>query len=159
MPVPPSPPRPIPPPVRPPMRHRTVVLRHALPGGGWHLDWLIDRVGGREAPGEGQEDARDLVSFRVMVRPDDPVAQVFDAERMTDHRAIYLTREGDIGEGRGVVARVGAGWCAIDRLDDDTVDLTLDLGRGARRLVGHRTRRAPDSAEEWRFVVKESPGR
>ena len=161
----PPPPSPAPSPDRPAQRHRTVVARHTLPDGSWHLDWMIDRVGGREAAGDGEADHRDLVTFRVMVRPDDPVARVFDGERISDHRAAYLTREGDIGEGRGSVARVAGGWCTIDRLDGDALDLTFDLGRGPRRVSGRRTGRAmkpddrPGTVEDWRFAVREAPGR
>jgi len=100
-----------------------------------------------------------------MVRPDDPVAQVFDADRIADHRVVYLTKEGDLGDGRGAVARIASGWCTIARLDDDGADLSFDLGRGVRRIVGKRTGRAPgpgtspDAGVEWRFAVKPGAGR
>jgi len=129
-------------------------MRHQEATGAWHYDWMIDRIGGREDAGGEAGEQRVVATFRVMVRPDDSSVRVFDGERLPDHRAVYLTREGDIGEGRGVVSRIGAGWCTIARLDDAAADLIVDIGGTRRRVVGRHV-----GGNAWRFSVAESPGR
>ena len=143
-----------------PARHRTVVLRHTAPDGVWHLDWLIDRLAGRSEITTGEADCPDLMAFRVMVRPEDPMVRAFDAERAADHRALYLAHEGDIGGGRGEVRRVAEGWCAIDRIDAHGLDLILDCGGPARRIVGRWLGVSKeDGMGDWRFAAGDAPGR
>lgn len=80
---------------------RWVLLRHELPDGTWHYDWMIEE--------EGNEG---LVCFRVMERIDQlaPGAR-FEGEHLADHRRAYLEYEGQISGGRGRVSRVAAGVC------------------------------------------------
>lgn len=81
----------------------TVLLRHDLPDGTGHFDWLL------ECPGrEG------LMTFRVSERIDLPGCRGFEAVRVADHRRAYLTYEGPISEGRGVVARAAQGTCEVE---------------------------------------------
>lgn len=54
-----------------------------------------------------------LTTFRVGQPPHHTSAQAFDAERIGDHRADYLTYEGPISGGRGDVQRVWAGTCVV----------------------------------------------
>lgn len=75
-----------------------MLLRHALPDGSWHYDWMLETVAGGP-----------LVTFRVMHRPDACETRWFEAERIDDHRRAYLTYEGAVSGGRGEVERVGAG--------------------------------------------------
>lgn len=78
---------------------RWVLLRHEEPGGGCHLDWLIERPG---QPDSG------LVSFRVSATPFETAGE-FRATKTPDHRRAYLEFEGEVSGGRGRVARVDAG--------------------------------------------------
>jgi len=79
--------------------NRTVILKHSLPDGSWHYDWLIQI---------NQDDAMPLLTFRTGHRRPDELGN-FQAERISDHRAFYLDYEGPISEGRGEVIRVAAG--------------------------------------------------
>jgi hypothetical protein len=86
-----------------------VLLRHELPDGSWHYDWLLSRP---DAPEQG------LLSFRVFC---DPISAVerFEAIPTPDHRRVYLTYEGEVSGGRGTVRRVGEGSVArISRCQD-----------------------------------------
>lgn len=85
---------------------RMVLLRHDLPDGSHHYDWMLERENGRA-----------LLTFRVGVRLDEPGCTRFDATRLGDHRAAYLTYEGDVSGGRGRVTRVAAG--TVEGLRDE----------------------------------------
>jgi hypothetical protein len=105
---------------------RWVLLRHELPGGEWHYDWMIQRSDEADAP---------LLTFRVFVRPDDATVLEFAAERLGDHRAVYLEYEGEVSGGRGRVDRVAAGVVESLRESAERVDVRLaGVGewRGAR---------------------------
>ncbi|MCA9297542.1 MAG: hypothetical protein KDA28_00665 [Phycisphaerales bacterium] len=103
---------------------RWVLLRHDLPDGTSHHDWLF------EGPGMDR-----LVSFRTDAHPLDD--ETFDAARAFDHRRLYLDFEGRLdappGQDRGVVSRVAGGTCVVASLDP--VVITLD---GDVALEGHR---------------------
>lgn len=109
---------------------RTVLLRHALPDGGWHHDWLI------QSP-----DAQQLRSFRVSVDPLAPGAATFDAIATPDHRPVYLDYEGPISGGRGEVTRV---W----RLDV----LAVFLGRRFVRV------QVQESGGQWQLRGRRMDG-
>ncbi len=97
-----------------------VVLCHTLLDGSSHFDWLI------ELP--GRDDDHRLLSFRCSSRPDQWGGEgAFHAEHMPDHRAKYLTFEGDIGDGRGSVARVASGRCVHRERSDrgDSIRIVL----------------------------------
>jgi hypothetical protein len=66
-------------------------------------------------PDESFHDERTLVTFRVLTRVDLDMPDPVRAERLPDHRTIYLRFEGDIGGGRGAVSRVAQGECSIER--------------------------------------------
>jgi hypothetical protein len=78
------------------------VLRHELPDGTWHYDWLIERP---DTPG--------LLTFRVDARPDDPGVTKLEGVRLPDHRAMYLDFEGEIKGGRGRVLRLAKGEARV----------------------------------------------
>ena len=80
----------------PPRDTETVLLRHELPDGSWHHDWMID-------PG----DDRPLITFRTEAMV--PEVDRFEAERLGDHRRVYLSYQGPLSGGRGEVRRVAAG--------------------------------------------------
>ena len=95
---------------------RWVLLRHELPGGEWHYDWMIQRSDEAGAP---------LLTFRVFVRPDDAAVREFAAERIGDHRSVYLEYEGEVSGGRGRVDRVTAGAVESLRESPERVDVRL----------------------------------
>ncbi|MGE3109205.1 MAG: hypothetical protein AB7G11_10855 [Phycisphaerales bacterium] len=120
--------------------HPMVLLRHDLPSGEWHYDWMLQPAA--EAP---------LVAFRVDVRLDDAreiaPRRRFDAVRLPDHRAAYLEYQGPVGPAlhggqmgeRGRVLRLAAGTCRIERLDADDADILFCFTGGrAARAVGRR---------------------
>ncbi len=80
---------------------QTVVLKHELPDGSTHFDWLLSV----DAKGE-----KPLISFRVSERPDlVNESRWVDLEARPDHRSEYLTNEGKIEGGRGMVTRLARG--------------------------------------------------
>lgn len=112
-----------------------VLLRHTLPDGSWHFDWLLGRCGLDEA--KSTPDVRDVVAMRVFGRVDAAAPGPGDqgvAERLPDHRRLYLWHEGEVSGGRGVVERVACGsWRGV-----------LETGGGLRfeaRFDGGRWRR------------------
>ena len=86
-----------------------VLLRHELLDGSWHFDWLIEPSSANAAPG-GPDD-RVLLAFRIAHRLDLGPPSEFRAERLANHRRLYLDYEGEIAGGRGRVTRVAAGTC------------------------------------------------
>jgi hypothetical protein len=118
-----------------------VLLIHELPDTSWHYDWMI----------QTNDDARaQLITFRIAARPDDPSCTDFEAVRIQDHRADYLSFEGDIQGERGRVKRVGQGRAEILR-DDASFVVTLDA---QRTWVG--TRRGFESPE-YHFHLSTEP--
>lgn len=92
-----------------------VLLRHDLPDGTWHWDWLLELAGPEDAP-RADPDARTLFSLRLPASlgndwtPDQVAPGVaFSAHRLPDHRRLYLSFEGEISGNRGRVSRRAAG--------------------------------------------------
>lgn len=111
---------------------RWALLLHALPDSSHHLDWLLQ---------PGDDPAAPLISFRTSHRPDDPSIDRFTAERIRDHRPVYLEYEGPVPGGRGCVQRLagGAGRIAlVGRL------ITAVLHEPARTWVGRPVADARD---------------
>lgn len=90
-----------------------VLLRHDLPDGTWHWDWLLEPRA-QDAPFRRTSDdqnERSLISFRLPAalgvdwRPDVLGTPAFTAEILPPHRRRYLTFEGDIGPGADGVSR------------------------------------------------------
>ena len=83
-------------------RGRFVVLHHTGGAGADHFDLML------EAAGEEK-----LMCWRVGVGPerwgDGLVWDAAGVERIADHRAVYMTYEGQISGGRGAVKRVAEG--------------------------------------------------
>jgi hypothetical protein len=102
----------------PPHARRWVVLRHDLPDGSWHYDWMLQVC---------DDPAEPLLTFRVMVRPDDPTVVAFEGERLPDHRSIYLDYEGPISGGRGSVTRIARGTLRRSDLADGDGRCTIDM--------------------------------
>jgi hypothetical protein len=88
---------------------RTVLLKHRLPDGSWHYDWLLARDGDHRGDGAGP-----LISFRVFVDIRRRSLAAFVGVRTPDHRPAYLSYEGEVSGDRGVVERVAEGVCRVD---------------------------------------------
>ena len=115
---------------------RTVLLRHELPDGSAHYDWMIQREG--ENPGE-------LITFRVRERIDGGGVGAFSAERVGDHRGAYLEYEGPVSGGRGTVRRVATGEMAIARDGEAEFECAGRLGDAVGRFRGRRR------GQDWLF--------
>lgn len=84
------------------------------PEHGRHWDLLI------EAPGSER-----LPTWRLARDPRTAAGEI-PAERIGDHRRVYLEFEGEISGGRGIVRRVERGLATIARLAGDELTVTLD---------------------------------
>ena len=124
---------------------RAVILRHDLPDATWHYDWMIERTlpdleqdpPSRSTPGP---DRRCLLTLRLdpapVPPPLEPDPAPFLAERLPDHRALYLDHEGPVSGGRGTVARVAAGVGAVVRESPDELVLEADFAGVTCRFRG-----------------------
>lgn len=104
-----------------------VLLRHEVPDGTAHYDWLIDLAG------SGGDDETTLLSFRV----DAPLAarrNGFAAIRLPDHRRLYLRHEGELGRDRGRVQRIDAGTAWTTVHPEDRVRIVGAFADGAVRV-------------------------
>ncbi|MEL6796692.1 MAG: hypothetical protein AAFO89_07690 [Planctomycetota bacterium] len=109
---------------------RTTVLKHTLPDGSWHVDWLI----------EVDETPRPRVpTFRLADRPDQLRVPTFTAERLTDHRRLYLDYEGPVSGGRGHVERLSTGRVINVALAEDEIQLQVTLNGLAWHWQGARS--------------------
>lgn len=101
----------------------TVLLRHELPDGSWHVDWMIARHASSESL---------LITFRLPERLDavEP-GRTLNAERIGDHRAAYLRHEGAVSGNRGHVTRLRSGAVVEAQEADDarSTDLRVHWGR------------------------------
>lgn len=112
-----------------------VLLRHDLPDGSWHWDWMIDRG-----------DSGALLTFRVLTRIDSEGCGPFDAERLLDHRREYLVYEGEVSAGRGRVRREAVGEVLSIAEHTGTLSLRVDWGFGVCTLRGWEVQ-----GGRWRF--------
>ncbi len=128
---------------------RTVVLRHELPDGSHHFDWMLERLGCM-----GGDEDRSLVTFRLSGSP--VGVNTLDAEAIADHRKRYLWYEGPVSDQRGHVTRVASGECQWLRHEDGgfEVMVKLDQEPGEALWVGH-----PVAGAIWRLVRHERSGR
>ena len=125
---------------------QTVLLRHVLPDGSSHHDWLIARA---EPP--GAPDDRALIAFRLGVLPWERDVRRFTATRLPDHRVAYLTHEGPISGDRGSVTRLRSGQATLMEGGGagEPMLVEIDFGDGPRRLRGRPGE--PPEADRWVF--------
>lgn len=95
----------------------TVQLRHTLPNGSHHFDWLLDVADAPQSP---------LTTFRLpdalhTMKPGSEMR----ALRIADHRRLYLEYEGKLSDNRGSVKRVTSGLITEFSHDADEWNLTL----------------------------------
>ncbi len=98
-----------------------VILRHSLPDGSSHYDWLFDYYPNPIAPSLNHPNDLALLAFRSSQRPDETTLpdHPVQAVQLPSHRRLYLTYEGplpppsssspspgDPTEDRGAVKRV-----------------------------------------------------
>lgn len=105
------------------MPDRFVILHHRQEAGE-HWDLMLER-------GEV------LWTWRLARDPLDPQNYPIAAERIGDHRKAYLTYEGAISGGRGIVRRVEEGTCAseVESVDNFRFQLTGTQMNGRFRLA------------------------
>ncbi|UYV13987.1 MAG: hypothetical protein NCW75_06770 [Phycisphaera sp.] len=109
-----------------PKRFPTVLLRHDLPGGSHHFDWML-----------ALDDHGSLLTFRLD-RDISLDAEPFEAEQLAGHRRAYLEYEGEVSGNRGTVVRVASGHCDIHARTDHSIELSLHLGVRHENLGGIR---------------------
>lgn len=134
---------------------RAVILRHDLPDGSWHYDWMIERSIPDLEPRPGPGPERRLLTFRLdpapAPPPADPAAGPFQADRLPDHRAHYLDHEGPVSGGRGTVTRVASGPGEVLRDSPEGAVIACTFAGLARRF------RARPDAPSGRWRVEPEP--
>lgn len=84
-----------------PLNLPTVQLRHTLPDGSWHIDWML---------AADHDPAHRLITFRLPYRLEImAIGDTMPAERLPDHRRAYLQHEGSVSGDRGEVSRLRTG--------------------------------------------------
>lgn len=109
-------------------------MRHELPDGSWHYDLMI-----AAQPGSvGTDTLRPLFTLRLPATtsptPGDPDCQEFRAQRIDNHRALYLDYQGPVSQSRGTVARLGSGTGATVGVLERGGRETILIGLGASRF-------------------------
>lgn len=109
-----------------------VLLQHDLPDGSSHVDWMIE--GPMRIPAPPSPEDRCLITFRLAERIDRPLAAGFEAERLEDHRRVYLDYEGSLSGQRGTVTRLAAG--VVSHLDVSlrTIQVVGQFGAGPEQV-------------------------
>ena len=126
-----------------------VLLHHSLPNGSAHFDLLLSRD-----PNPQDADARCLVSFRLNEPPEMHAAGAIDCHRMPDHRAHYLTHEGEVGGGRGDVRRVGSYMVRWIEDSADVARFELRTDAGTAQCEASRV----DAVGGWKMIVRPGAG-
>ncbi|MGP1273669.1 MAG: hypothetical protein ACTS22_10085 [Phycisphaerales bacterium] len=128
---------------------RTVLLEHALPDGSSHFDWLIART---EVIAN---DERTLVSFRVAERLDRLTSGETTAERLPDHRGVYVRYEGEIGGDRGAVKRVAEGEATVHVDAPGEFSASVQWRGGASVCIDAApVCGAPGRADAWLLTIR-----
>lgn len=111
-------------------RMATVVLRHET-GEGFHYDWMIERPGGS------------LATWRID-RPPREWRGGGEAALtlLKDHRRAYLTYEGRLSGGRGVVRRVDRGFAQVVEWSPRRIMLDVRMRAWHGRVLLRRERGA-----------------
>lgn len=91
----------------------------------------------------GMDPDRPLMTFRVSGLPTE--VDAFEAERIDDHRRVYLSYEGELSGGRGTVLRLASGHSLLADVNRDSMSITLGLSV-RRQLMGERL-----GGRQWRF--------
>lgn len=125
---------------------RTVLLRHALPDGSVHWDWLI------QPPDAATSDP--VPTFRLEHSfANTPGADGIRAERIADHRPMYLDYEGPVSRNRGMVRRVWEGRVLALDASDDRLVCAASACCGACTISADRAMERGER-EEWFIRVE-----
>ena len=132
-----------------PNGRRAYVMRrgklHELPDGSQHVDWMLAQ------DSEGRDP---LITFRVAGRIDElAVGRRLAAQRITDHRPLYLDYEGPVSGGRGLVRRLSRGFVrSLERAPDQwRLEVVWHLPESAPRSQGLRLDRV--EGESWTITA------
>lgn len=130
---------------------RTVILRHHLPDGTHHFDWLLEPADPQVSHAAERVDdpnERVLIAWRLTAWPI-PVGSSIAAERLPPHRRLYLDYQGPIPGNRGTIRQVAAGTATISTDTPHHFEAVLDVDgvacslRAASRCgLWHMTRAA-----------------
>lgn len=134
-------------------RRRTVFLRHTLPDGSQHIDWMYQREAKEEAP---------LRSFRSDAAPwEGGAAMPWNAVATPDHRCAYLEYEGPVSGGRGSVVRLASGWVEVHTDTPGAVCVDLDIvtadGAGWRGQLRGTSAAVAAQETSWVFQITTAP--
>ncbi len=117
---------------------RYVVLHHRpFSAGVVHFDWMF-------------ENGESLLTWATDSLPSRTSASTVPANKLPDHRAVYLTYEGPLSDNRGDVSQVEKGYCKAICIQADhcKFELTGDL---AGTLSFKRNQRGVDATWTWSF--------
>ena len=133
---------------------RTVVLRHDLPDGSHHYDWLIEPMCPAAATtGDALADPDDrvLIAWRLPDPPSSVHGKATAADRLPPHRRLYLDYEGPISGHRGEVRRIAGGDAEVLT---DSPERFEARGRMAGRAFRLAATPSPASGvSAWRLTV------
>lgn len=133
---------------------RTVVLRHDLPDGSHHYDWLIEPMGSAAAPAAdptADPDRRELIAWRLPDAPDTSAGTSITADRLPPHRRRYLDYEGPISGDRGRVRRIAQGRAEI--LTDSSQRFEARGSMDGRAFILDATPAPTGGASAWHLTV------
>lgn len=106
---------------------RWVLLEHTPPAEAAHLDLML------EADSDSEHR---LVTFRLAHAAALEPGQVLEAQRLRNHRAVYLDFEGDVQPGRGRVCRLQRGGCEVLEDSPFRVEARIETLTGWRLIKG-----------------------
>ena len=129
-------------------RYRFSVLAHDFPFEHWDL--LLESP--RKSAAPAAADDRCLLTWRLLSSP--LTGRDCSAERLADHRRLYLDYEGPVSDDRGVVQRLETAFYRPIGWDEDGGVFELEL---VRSRLGDRLSLIRDHDDHWtcRFFRRE----
>ena len=118
--------------------HRYVVLHHRpFSSGVAHFDWMF-------------ENGESLLTWATDSLPSRTSASFEPANKLPDHRAVYLTYEGPLSNDRGEVSQVEKGYFRAIRIQADHYEFEL-TGDRVGTLSFTKNQRGVDATWAWSF--------
>ena len=119
----------------------TVQLRHDLPDGQWHVDWMLAR---------DHDPGAELVTFRLENRLDGlPSGTLIPGTRLADHRRTYLQFEGPLSDDRGHVQRLAEGCISKWVCHGDEWWINIRWNDGPSQIIRVRVDGASDDCQVY----------